>query len=179
MNTKFPELYRKKDPVGVPDWHKAPSWAMYASISVIGSWKWWSRKPKWDFIYGQWEGEFLHTFMSIRSKNYGRRDRRKSLEKRPDNIPPNKGNKDHHLAIDTPLNWDKAPRWATHASINVIGGWEWWPKKPKWNFAFGQYESVDELNWEIAITSEPSLQHAIEYGRKHRKKSLHTRPQKG
>lgn len=67
------------------------------------------------------------------------------------------------------LDWTKAPGWAKFASVDVIGGWEWWAERPRWNWFMGW--------WDGDIMRKPALVHVAVFNRAVRKASLHARPE--
>lgn len=68
-----------------PDWSSAPPQARYACISVTGRWWYYASRPKWDFVYGQWDADVWNTPADDEYVEFfGRAARKRSLHQRPE-----------------------------------------------------------------------------------------------
>lgn len=65
------------------DWSKAPAWAAYAAINVIGGWNWWAAKPKWSWFGQAYEGDILNQPALVHVLEYSPKTRKASLHARP------------------------------------------------------------------------------------------------
>lgn len=65
------------------DWNKAPPWAKYAAVNIIGGWNWWAEKPHWDWFIGVWGGDIRNEPALRYVTVYNRSVRKHSLHSRP------------------------------------------------------------------------------------------------